>query len=143
MNEPKRLLAGGGTEFERILLGAVGREEPTQKQRRTMQRALIWAKIGILTTSAKALAAVGNNVVIVAVVAASLAGTASSLVVAPPMPEAKPAAALAVSGQRETSPAPFDSVSERLPLVHDEPIAPSRAKPEVLARRPPDLRDEI
>jgi hypothetical protein len=141
MNEPKRLLAGGGTEFERILLGAAGREEPTQKQRRRMQRALIGAQFGILATSAKALAAVSNNVVIVAVVAASLAGATSSIVVAPPIPDAKPE--VAVPGLRETSPTPIVSVVEQLPLAQDEPMAPNRAKPEVLARRPPDLRDEI
>jgi hypothetical protein len=150
MTDPRRLLASDATEFERLLLGAAGREQPSPFQRKRMRRALVLAEFGILTTSVKAIASLASHVVVVAVVASTLAGGTSSSQVAPAN-DARASVASTIAGtagptQEESSPVapsailPYDATAEHLPLVGD---SPSDVKASGRTRRLPALHEEI
>lgn len=78
MMDPERLLANGGTDFERTVLRAAKLEQPSSVQRRRMRRALLLAEFGFLTAGFKAAASVSSQLVVVAVVAGVLAGSGTS-----------------------------------------------------------------
>lgn len=78
MKDPERLLSGGASEFERLVLRAARLEQPSATHRRRMRRALLLAEFGFLATGLKAAASVANQLVAVAIIAGSLAGNSSS-----------------------------------------------------------------
>jgi hypothetical protein len=152
MSDPRRLLAGDATEFERLLLGAAGHERPSHSQHRRMRRALILAELGVFATSAKALASLAQHVVVVAVVASSLAGSDSPSAVMSSRLQNEgvtPTCASATSKEQAKEPVgalAYDATVEHLPLVSSEPTDPKvagRARPDAPPRRLPDLREEI
>lgn len=150
MKDPHRLLTGGATDFERLLLGAAARERPTELQRRRMRRAIGLSQLGLFFMSAKALAGVASQSVVVAIIAASLAGGSST-------PRSESSAALVNSSvtspatsrvpQAVTSPAP-QATADIAEAASPEPSAHS-SKPTSgvrvasSARKLPDLREEI
>lgn len=154
MTDPRRLLAGDATEFERLLLGAARQEHPSPLQRKRMRRALVLAELGILTTSVKAIASIASHVVVVAVVASTLAGGTSSSPVVPANDTVTSVSARAAAaskpelrGPSSAAPQalPYDSTVERLPLVEGSSVdrGGARVRPETAPRRLPALREEI
>ncbi len=137
MAEMKRLLDGGGTPFERALLGAASRELPGPKLERRMRRAL---GIGFIATGVK----LAMALVPVAAIALITAGVALKQsepkedAVATPRPAAPPLAPAAVNPPAE-KPAP--TVTE-VPVAAVTPRAlPSRRVERAVS--PSDLKREI
>jgi len=158
MTDPRRLLAGDATDFERLLLGAADRERPSRLQRGRMRRALILAELGVLTASAKAIAAFAGNVIVVAVVASTLAGGSSSSPTVPAYDSSQSVtkatarqAAVSLPSKASSSivqavPEPYDATAEHLPLAEEslvEPRTVGRSRTEAALRRLPALSQEI
>lgn len=152
MTDPERLLSSGITDFERLVLYAAKREQPSSGQQRRMRRALFFAELGFLTAGFKAIASVGNHLVVVAVIASALVGTGSSRNRESSNQAARPAAPTTVQPALAPSPIGLEPVitDSAKNVVRTEPLALDTKSMEAkgahrpfVPSKPVDLTEEI
>jgi hypothetical protein len=141
MKDPKRLLDGEGTAFERALLGAVAAERPSRDLHRKMRVGIGLVGVGAI---AKAASANWNQLVLAGVVAAGLVtggAVVAKRVTSAPAPVAAFAAPVAVTPKAAPlEPLPVATLPATEAAV--EPVR--RAAPEAKATPPvADIREEI
>ncbi|HYQ16926.1 MAG TPA: tetratricopeptide repeat protein [Polyangiaceae bacterium] len=139
MSEPERLLRGGGSDFERELLGSLANERPTPALSRRMRQGLV--ALGLLTSAKTGVAG------IVAVVGLVTVGAAGGLWAAF-HPSAEPPWPAAVVSAVAARPLPSAPAVETAPPV--APPAPASAvapRPSAALTAAPsavsDLREQI
>lgn len=139
MKDPKRLLDGDGTDFERALLRAVVTERPSRDLRRKMRLG-----IGLVGGAAvtKTASASWNQLAMAGVVVAGLVTGGAIIAQREPAPRAAVSAKAPAPVAREAK--PVEAIAEKVGLPVEPRVEPERAptpapKPAVA----PDIREEI
>lgn len=141
MNDPKRLLDGDGTAFERALLGAIASERPSRDLHRKMRLGIGLVGVGAV---AKAASASWNQLALAGAVVVGLV-TGGAVVAKRVAKEGAPAPVVAPA----STPAPVVRETKPVePIPVAVPEAPKAAEPEPArrdARVAPvaDIREEI
>jgi TolA-binding protein len=144
MKDPKRLLDGDGTAFERALLGAIARERPSRELHRTMRLGLGLLGAGV---AAKAASASWNQIAMAGAVVVGLV-TGGAVVVK--RGQERPVAQAVGLSTPVVFAAPEAAPLEPVPVASP---AATHAEPELVQREPAvrrpasvaaaDIRDEI
>jgi len=138
MTDFKRMLEGGGSEFERRLLASVRSERPTARLRHRMWTAIVLGQVGVGTTGLSAAAATLTKLGVITVLASALSGQSA--------PPGNPRSSAAVSAAAPVAAVEMirtpSALSAAAPEAADaEEITPSRLEhPETAAEAPPVAR---
>ena len=139
MNDPKRLLDGDGTAFERALLGAIAGERPSRDLHRKMRLGIGLVGVGAV---AKAASASWNQIALAGAVVVGL--VTGGAVIAKRVTKVEGPAPIVAAAPAPVAPKP--AAVEPIPVT--VPEAPKAAEPEPVRRNAKvapvaDIREEI